>query len=92
MVCAARVQNRQRIRADIIKRCEPRLENRRDRAVALHVNAADFARSVVEIVISVEFIVICAFRDFKRLRLSAAELVAAGRFAEMLFDVFARTV
>ena len=77
MIRAAGVADRQRVHAQVLERLHPLLENRRDRLVALQVDAADQPGAVVHIEVAGQLPVL-------RLQLHRR------RVAEVGFDVFAR--
>src|SRR5687768_11121324 len=85
VIRSAGVRHRKRLRTEVCEWCEPCFEVRSNRRIALHVNAADLSRPVVEIVVGRELVVVPGLNELTRL-----PVLTARPFTEMLFDVFAR--
>src|SRR5436305_4626958 len=68
MVGAARVRERQSLRAEVCERREPTAEERAHRVVALHVDAAYSARAVVEVEVGGELFVLRLRREARARR------------------------
>src|SRR5262245_59994747 len=58
MIRAARVREREGFRAEVLEWLQPTAEERSRRLVALQIDAADFARAVVEVEVGGKFLIL----------------------------------
>src|SRR5690606_22884823 len=91
---SAGVLQRKRVCSEIVEWLEPGLEIGTDRIIALHVNAADPAGTVIQVVVNRKLVVIRGLDElrFRGVRVWRPEERSSLHLAKLLLHVLARTV
>src|SRR5688500_10941867 len=84
MIGPTGVRHRKRLRFHVGEWSKPRFEVRPDPGIALHIDTADPACAVVEIVVGGKLVVICGLHQ-----LTGCVILTTLAFTKLLFHIFA---